>query len=114
VPGQGGNDELKSGWAEKWRMEYLREILEACKPDPLNDSAAKATTAPEVGDEMDDGTILAGNCGHAERCAGDLHIQRSRQIREESRRTRPPRFPRANQGRVERAVLESHGHRWVR
>src|ERR1019366_7009772 len=30
------------------------------KPAPANDSAAKAKTAPEIGDEMEDGTILAG------------------------------------------------------
>jgi hypothetical protein len=30
------------------------------KPGPANDSAAKGKTAPEIGDEMEDGTILAG------------------------------------------------------
>ena len=29
-------------------------------PAPANDTAAKAKTAPEIGDEMEDGTILAG------------------------------------------------------
>jgi hypothetical protein len=30
------------------------------KPGPANDTAAKPKTAPEIGDEMEDGTILAG------------------------------------------------------
>ena len=30
------------------------------KPGPANDSAAKGKTAPEIGDEMADGTVLAG------------------------------------------------------
>ena len=30
------------------------------KPDPANNTAAKGKTAPEIGDEMEDGTILAG------------------------------------------------------
>jgi Protein of unknown function (DUF1566) len=30
------------------------------KPGPANDDAAKGKTAPEIGDEMEDGTILAG------------------------------------------------------
>ena len=41
---------------------------------------------------------------NARRCAGDLHFQRSRQVREEPRRLRPPRLSCAEQGRVERAV----------
>ena len=32
------------------------------KPGPANDTVAKAKTAPEIGDEMEDGTILAGFC----------------------------------------------------
>jgi Protein of unknown function (DUF1566) len=30
------------------------------QPGPANDDAAKGKTAPEIGDEMEDGTILAG------------------------------------------------------